>query len=119
MLLHMARSIDAALTSMWAARNADKMYELDEAKGVQILLLDGEEAFQSWTDTDSLYGSRYDMCIPRRRDSITNSSQSTRRRLGIRLPHGRVHLPHASRFDRALRAARPTRCLCSQGALVL
>jgi glutaminyl-peptide cyclotransferase len=26
--------------------------------GIQILLLDGEEAFQSWTDTDSLYGAR-------------------------------------------------------------
>ena len=27
--------------------------------GVQILLLDGEEAFVSWTATDSLYGARY------------------------------------------------------------
>jgi hypothetical protein len=26
--------------------------------GVQIILLDGEEAFQSWTATDSCYGSR-------------------------------------------------------------
>ncbi|KAA8631034.1 hypothetical protein SMACR_01971 [Sordaria macrospora] len=26
--------------------------------GVQILLLDGEEAFKEWTDTDSLYGAR-------------------------------------------------------------
>lgn len=31
---------------------------LDEEKGVQILLLDGEEAWVSWTDTDSTYGSR-------------------------------------------------------------
>ena len=31
-----------------------------EEKGVQILLLDGEEAFLTWTHTDSLYGARYD-----------------------------------------------------------
>jgi hypothetical protein len=32
---------------------------LEEEKGVQILLLDGEEAFVQWTSTDSLYGARY------------------------------------------------------------
>lgn len=58
MLMHMARSIDAALTKMWTEKAADGSDELEEAKGVQILLLDGEEAFHSWTDTDSLYGSR-------------------------------------------------------------
>jgi len=31
---------------------------LEEEKGVQIILLDGEEAFLSWTATDSLYGAR-------------------------------------------------------------
>ena len=118
MLLHMARSIDAALTNMWAARAGDGLDALDEAKGVQILLLDGEEAFQSWTDTDSLYGSRYDACIMREQNSRINLYQSARRRLGIRLPHSRVHLPHPSRFDRALRAARPARRLCPQGAFI-
>ncbi|KAF2192341.1 hypothetical protein K469DRAFT_716866 [Zopfia rhizophila CBS 207.26] len=58
MLLHLARNIDAALTKKWGAMAAEGIDELDEQKGVQILLLDGEEAFQSWTDTDSLYGSR-------------------------------------------------------------
>lgn len=58
MLLHMARSVDAALTKKWAS--ADGLDELEEQKGVQILLLDGEEAFKSWTNTDSLYGARYD-----------------------------------------------------------
>lgn len=58
MLLHMARSVDAALTKMWSEKAAEGSDELEDAKGVQILLLDGEEAFQSWTDTDSLYGSR-------------------------------------------------------------
>jgi len=57
MILHIARSIDAALTKKWAAADPD---DFDvEHKGVQILLLDGEEAFKSWTDSDSLYGARY------------------------------------------------------------
>lgn len=56
MLLHTARTLDAALTRKWASGAGD---DLDvEHKGVQILLLDGEEAFHSWTDTDSLYGAR-------------------------------------------------------------
>jgi len=56
MILHIARSIDAALTKKWAAADPD---DFDvEHKGVQILLLDGEEAFKSWTDSDSLYGAR-------------------------------------------------------------
>ncbi|KAF2483882.1 peptidase M28 [Neohortaea acidophila] len=64
MLLHAARSIDDALTRKWEAMQAEAEssdfsgLEMDEHKGVQILLLDGEEAFQSWTDTDSLYGAR-------------------------------------------------------------
>ena len=56
MLLHAARTLDAALTKKW--ESPDGLDDLDEVKGVQILLLDGEEAFHSWTDTDSLYGSR-------------------------------------------------------------
>jgi glutaminyl-peptide cyclotransferase len=59
MILHTARSIDKALTKKWAAMAADGMDDLEEKKGVQILLLDGEEAFKSWTATDSLYGARY------------------------------------------------------------
>ncbi|KAK3217260.1 hypothetical protein GRF29_1g2489252 [Pseudopithomyces chartarum] len=58
MLLHTARSVDKALTKKWTAMAADGSDELDEKKGVQILLLDGEEAFKVWTQTDSLYGSR-------------------------------------------------------------
>ncbi|KAK3382356.1 peptidase family M28-domain-containing protein [Lasiosphaeria ovina] len=60
MLLHVARSIDAALTSKWDAMRAAGHAPdgLEEEKGVQILFLDGEEAWVSWTDSDSLYGSR-------------------------------------------------------------
>ena len=59
MLLHAARSIDAALTKKWEGMDAEGVDELDEHVGIQILLLDGEEAFKSWSDTDSLYGARY------------------------------------------------------------
>lgn len=57
MLLHVARSVDAALTKMWQEKKDE--LELEENRGVQILLLDGEEAFENWTDDDSLYGARY------------------------------------------------------------
>lgn len=59
MLMHLARSIDEALTRKWVAmKTAGDNDGLEEEKGVQILLLDGEEAWVSWTDTDSTYGSR-------------------------------------------------------------
>ena len=57
MIMHIARSMEAALTNKWAAADPD---DFDvEHKGLQILFLDGEEAFKSWTDEDSLYGARY------------------------------------------------------------
>ena len=61
MIMHAARSVDEALTAKWKAMEADGSagLGLEEEKGVQILLLDGEEAFVSWTDSDSLYGARY------------------------------------------------------------
>ena len=62
MLMHMAKSVDEALTRKWdamAAEGVDEFDGLEEHKGVQILLLDGEEAFVSWTRDDSLYGARY------------------------------------------------------------
>ncbi|KAL1610230.1 hypothetical protein SLS60_001895 [Paraconiothyrium brasiliense] len=63
---------------MWAAKVVDgyaqQMYEemsalgeggdVDMDMGIQILLLDGEEAFETWTDTDSLYGSRCVSMLP-------------------------------------------------------
>ncbi|EFQ25366.1 peptidase family M28 [Colletotrichum graminicola M1.001] len=61
MLLHAARSIEEALVKKWKAMEAsgDAGAGLEEDKGVQIILLDGEEAWVSWTETDSLYGARY------------------------------------------------------------
>ncbi|PPJ58965.1 hypothetical protein CBER1_04114 [Cercospora berteroae] len=62
MLLHAARSIDDALTKKWAKEEADGTYmdagALEGYQGIQILLLDGEEAFLQWTHEDSLYGAR-------------------------------------------------------------
>jgi len=60
MLMHAARSIDSALTRKWATmKETDELeHGLETDKGVQIILLDGEEAFVSWTDDDSLYGAR-------------------------------------------------------------
>ncbi|KAI8265385.1 hypothetical protein K4K58_011316 [Colletotrichum sp. SAR11_239] len=60
MLLHAARSIEDALVKKWKAMEAsgDAGNGLEEEKGIQIILLDGEEAWVSWTDTDSLYGAR-------------------------------------------------------------
>ncbi|OAK94519.1 hypothetical protein IQ06DRAFT_382180 [Phaeosphaeriaceae sp. SRC1lsM3a] len=56
MIMHIARSLDAALTKKWASAGDD---DFDvEHKGLQILFLDGEEAFQHWSDDDSLYGAR-------------------------------------------------------------
>ncbi|KAI5864787.1 glutaminyl-peptide cyclotransferase [Durotheca rogersii] len=59
-LMHVARSIDGALSKKWEAMEAsgDAGLGLEDERGVQILLLDGEEAWVSWTDADSLYGSR-------------------------------------------------------------
>jgi glutaminyl-peptide cyclotransferase len=60
MLMWIAKVVDRHVQRMY-----DEMQELQEGgtvemdMGIQILLLDGEEAFQSWTDTDSLYGARY------------------------------------------------------------
>ncbi|TVY16656.1 Glutaminyl-peptide cyclotransferase [Lachnellula arida] len=57
-IMHAARSVDEALTKKWAAMEADGSNGLEEETGVQILFLDGEEAFLEWTNNDSLYGAR-------------------------------------------------------------
>jgi glutaminyl-peptide cyclotransferase len=60
MMMFVAKVIDGYVQRMY-----DEMQELEEGgtvemdMGVQILFLDGEEAFDRWTDEDSLYGARY------------------------------------------------------------
>lgn len=64
MLMHVARSLDAALTTKWAAmdevgiKQEDYDLGLEEHKGLQIIFLDGEEAFEQWSKTDSIYGAK-------------------------------------------------------------
>ncbi|CCU82188.1 glutaminyl-peptide cyclotransferase [Blumeria hordei DH14] len=58
MIMHVARSLDAALTRKWAAMESDQNKHITGSSGIQIIFFDGEEAFQTWSDTDSLYGSR-------------------------------------------------------------
>lgn len=86
MLMHVAKSIDKALTKKWKhmeekmkdtkpksdeEKNQDEKLDGDDDdevknsddawnRGVMVLLLDGEEAFENWTDDDSLYGARWD-----------------------------------------------------------
>jgi hypothetical protein len=70
-LMDVARAIEGYLVRKWKQEEeeAKKNGKETSAKGllswqgVQILFLDGEEAFVSWTDTDSLYGSRWDLSI--------------------------------------------------------
>ncbi|KAF7597237.1 hypothetical protein BBP40_008079 [Aspergillus hancockii] len=60
MIMHAMRSIDAALTKKWETMQAEGRTDssLEEQKGIQVIFLDGEEAFKEWTATDSLYGAR-------------------------------------------------------------
>jgi glutaminyl-peptide cyclotransferase len=59
MILHAVRSVDEALTRKWSAMEAAGTADgLEEEQGLQVIFLDGEEAFLSWTDEDSLYGAR-------------------------------------------------------------
>jgi glutaminyl-peptide cyclotransferase len=60
MMMFVAKVIDGYVQRMY-----DEMQELEEGgtvemdMGIQLIFLDGEEAFVKWTDEDSLYGSRY------------------------------------------------------------
>jgi glutaminyl-peptide cyclotransferase len=59
MIMHAVKTIDAALTKKWGTMQASGVdLDFDEHVGIQVLFLDGEEAFQSWTATDSIYGAR-------------------------------------------------------------
>ncbi|KAI1342847.1 glutaminyl-peptide cyclotransferase [Xylariaceae sp. FL0016] len=59
-LMRVAQTIDSALTAKWEAMEAsgDAGMGLEEEKGVQIIFFDGEEAWVTWTGSDSLYGAR-------------------------------------------------------------
>ncbi|KAL8758096.1 MAG: hypothetical protein Q9199_001729 [Rusavskia elegans] len=74
-LMHVARSIDAALTAKWEKMQAGGIdSEFEDHQGVQIFFLDGEEAFKTWTDTDSVYGAR---SLAAEMESTAFAAQST------------------------------------------
>jgi len=103
MIMHIARSLDAAMTKKWTSTDAD---DFDvEHRGLQILFLDGEEAFVSWTNDDSLYGARYDSSPDAMADGTNTRLQCPGRELGVYLPHRRIHLSHTPRFDRTVSPA--------------
>ena len=58
MLMHTAKTLEDALTKKWAGMVEAGGHEFEEHKGLQILFLDGEEAFGAWSDTDSIYGAK-------------------------------------------------------------
>ncbi|KAI4182321.1 MAG: hypothetical protein L6R41_006061 [Letrouitia leprolyta] len=75
MIMHAARSIDAALTAKWEKMQADGLdVEFEDQQGIQILFLDGEEAFKVWTAQDSLYGAK---SLAAEMEATAHAAQST------------------------------------------
>ncbi|ODQ67459.1 hypothetical protein NADFUDRAFT_45558 [Nadsonia fulvescens var. elongata DSM 6958] len=58
-LMYVAKVIDKALTRKQAFLNENGVGNENNQLGLQILFLDGEEAFHEWTSTDSIYGARH------------------------------------------------------------
>ncbi len=115
-LMQVARGIDAALSKKWEAmeESGDAGLGLeDDEKGVQILLLDGEEAWVTWSDTDSLYGARY-VCryhekagMPYNCESEGSSVlQVSRREVGGRNVPRAIDIRDSARRHQPLRPAR-------------
>jgi glutaminyl-peptide cyclotransferase len=117
MLMWVAKVVDGYVQRMY-----DEMQELQEGgtvdMGIQILLLDGEEAFQSWTDTDSLYGARYVHSSAQHRARVYQSAtanrliQEPRNRMGRHTQPTLLQvlpIPHTPQPDQPIHAARPPR----------
>lgn len=60
MLLQVTKNVEAALVEKWKAMQESGDAGLSDDIGVQIIFIDGEEAWVKWTEADSLYGARYD-----------------------------------------------------------
>ncbi|KAJ5465091.1 uncharacterized protein N7458_000777 [Penicillium daleae] len=74
MIMHAMRSIDSALEKKWAAMKDQGMDFVEEHHGIQVLFLDGEEAFKEWSTEDSLYGAR---ALAENWDTQMNPAMST------------------------------------------
>lgn len=115
MVMHAARSIDAALTERWEKMKAEGVGSagyngVKEEKGIQILLLDGEEAFLTWTHTDSLYGARYGSDNhPVGGPLNLTRSQCASRRMGADCERSDVDLSQPIGLDQPLPTVRPAR----------
>ncbi|KAI1500879.1 glutaminyl-peptide cyclotransferase [Biscogniauxia marginata] len=85
-LMHVARTLDGYLTQLYdeTAALGKEGGTVETDMGVQILLLDGEEAFLSWTSTDSLYGSR---ALAEEWENTANPAMS-----GYRNPLGQISM---------------------------
>jgi hypothetical protein len=109
MLMHVARSVDEALTSKWAAMEAEGSRGREGEKGIHILLLDGEEAFVRWSDYDAFYGSRY-VPLPLRECEYTCLYlQSIGGKMGSNAKSPHVHLPYGHQLHYPLRPPRSPR----------
>lgn len=52
LMMYAVQALDEAMTEYWDSNP-------DAATGLQLIFLDGEEAYVHWTDTDSTYGARH------------------------------------------------------------
>jgi glutaminyl-peptide cyclotransferase len=73
LIMHAVNSIDGRLTDKWTQPRTRKPgagtvgskqkrspdFDSDRSIGLQIIFFDGEEAFRTWTDSDSIYGARH------------------------------------------------------------
>lgn len=56
LMMYIVQALDAALTQYWESTSGGVV---GNETGLQIIFLDGEEAFHSWSETDSTYGARH------------------------------------------------------------
>lgn len=59
LIMYIVNQLDEALTAKWNDTTTASSSIAAADLGLQILFLDGEEAYQEWTDTDSIYGARH------------------------------------------------------------
>ena len=134
MMLDVAETLDPLLSAR-AKRIEEGELDLDEDEDaaettLQLIFFDGEEAFVSWTDTDSIYGAKLvhlSLHPSRHIPSLPLSQQTPRRKMGDDLPPTTSKAPpnirrnadDAALNDRAPRPRRPPRSGTSARALLL
>jgi hypothetical protein len=84
MLMRLAELLEPGLERMWRERRAvaggdGDLDGLGAAKGLQLVFFDGEEAWEKWSDEDSLYGSRWVGGLDKRINAFYDGSTTSRR----------------------------------------